>query len=296
MALSIATHGGAENNPAMSAPSLRALLPDLGRRTLVMGVLNVTPDSFSDGGCHADPEVAIEAGVRMFAAGAALVDVGGESTRPGAEPVSVEEELARVLPVIEGLAGFGFEGISVDTTKAEVARQAVEAGARMVNDISALSFDPAMPATVAALGVPVVLSHTRGSPKTMQQGVIEYEGGVVQAVKDALAEALELALDVGVGQGQILLDPGIGFGKTLEHNLELLRGLGELRCLGQPVLVGTSRKTFIGTLTGKAAAARDAGTAATVALSVQYGADIVRVHDVETMVDVVKVADALVRG
>lgn len=274
---------------------LRALLPDLGRRTLVMGVLNVTPDSFSDGGRHEDPDAAIEAGVGMFAAGADLVDVGGESTRPGSDPVPVEEELARVIPVIEGLSMMGLDGISIDTTKAEVARRAVAAGARLVNDVSALSFDPEMPAAVAELGVPVVLSHTRGRPKTMQQGEIVYEGGVLTAVRSALSAAIEAAVAAGVEREAILVDPGIGFGKTLEQNLELIRGLPELSKMGCPLVLGTSRKAFIGKLTGKDPSDRDAGTAATVALASQLGADIVRVHDVSMMVDVVKVADAVVR-
>ncbi len=280
----------------MAGVYLKDLLPDLGSRTLVMGVLNATPDSFSDGGRHCNGDAAIEAGLQMLAAGADLVDIGGESTRPGSEPVSVQQELDRVLPVIEGLAGLGIEGLSIDTTKAEVARQAVAAGARVINDISALRFDPAMPETVAELGVPVVLSHTRDRPKTMQEGDLDYEGGVVAGVSRELAAALTVAEAAGIDRAQVLLDPGIGFGKTLAQNLALLRGLSALAELGCSVLVGPSRKTFIGKLTGKAPADRDPGTAASVALAIQYGAQMVRVHDVGMMVDVVKVADALVRG
>lgn len=261
-----------------------------------MGVLNATPDSFSDGGRHSDCDAAIEAGLQMFAAGADIVDVGGESTRPGSEPVSLQQELDRVLPVIEGLAALGLEGISIDTTKAAVARQAVAAGARLINDISAFQFDPEMPESAAALGVPVVLSHTRDRPKTMQDGGLDYEGGVVSAVCASLGTALAAAETAGIARSQVLLDPGIGFGKTLTQNLQLLRGLGRLAELGCPVLVGPSRKTFIGKLTGKAPEHRDPGTAASVALAIQYGAQMVRVHDVTMMADVVKVADALVRA
>lgn len=280
----------------MPAIRLQALLPHLGRRTLVMGVLNTTPDSFSDGGRYGDPEVAIEAALHMLAAGADLIDIGGESTRPGSEPVSLAEELSRVLPVIEGLSALGIEGISIDTTKAEVAEQAVAAGANMVNDISALRFDPRMPEVVAQLGVPVVLSHTRSRPKTMQQGELHYEGGVVAVVREALSQALHEAEQAGIPKSQVLLDPGLGFGKTLAQNLELIRGLGALAALGCPVLVGPSRKAFIGALVDKSPGARDPGTAAAVALCVHHGAQIVRVHDVAMMVDVVRVADALVRS
>ena len=281
----------------MAPRTLQDLFPDLGRRTLVMGILNVTPDSFSDGGRYPDVDAATEAALRMLAAGADVVDVGGESTRPGSDPVSLEEELRRVIPVIEALAELGIEGLSIDTTKAEVARRAVAAGAGLVNDVSALGFDPDMAATVAALGVPVVLSHTRARPKTMQDGALTYEGGVVASVTADLGAAMARAAAAGVDPAQLLVDPGIGFGKDLAQNLELIRGLGALgAALGRPVLVGTSRKAFIGALTGQPPEARDAGTAASVALAVHYGAAMVRVHDVPTTVDVVKVADALVRA
>jgi dihydropteroate synthase len=281
----------------MAPRSLQDLFPDLGRRTLVMGVLNVTPDSFSDGGRYGDVEAAAEAALHMLAAGADVVDIGGESTRPGSDPGSLEEELRRVIPVVEALASMGIEGISVDTTKAEVARRAVAAGAALVNDISALGFDPDMPATVAALGVPVVLSHTRGPPKTMQQGDLTYEGGVVAAVIRDLGAALARATAAGISPEQVLVDPGIGFGKDLAQNLTLLRNLGALQAaLGRPVLVGTSRKAFLGALTGRPPEARDAATLATVALAIQSGAAMVRVHDVPDAVDVVKVADAWVRA
>lgn len=280
----------------MPGTPLSVLLPDLGHRTLLMAVLNTTPDSFSDGGRYPHTDAAVEAGLRMLAAGADLVDVGGESTRPGSDPVSLDEELSRVIPVIEGLSALGIEGISVDTTKAQVARQAVAAGAAIVNDISALRFDPEMAATVAELGVGLVLSHTRDKPKTMQEGDLSYEGGVVSAVQASLQESLQLATAAGVEPGQVIIDPGLGFGKTLADNLELVRGLGELRALGCPLLIGPSRKTFIGELVNKDPEGRDPGTAAVVALSVHHGAQIVRVHDVEMMLDVLKVADAIERG
>ncbi len=259
-----------------------------------MGVVNVTPDSFSDGGRYHDPEAAIERALQMFAAGADLVDIGGESTRPGSASVSEAEELARVIPVIEGLANLGIEGISIDTTKSEVARIALDAGARIVNDISAMRFDFRMPKIVAGRA-PVILMHTRGRPEVMQQGEIIYENGVVQSIRGALEAAAQAAQAAGVAAEDIVLDPGIGFGKTLADNLALIRGLPSLRSLGYPVLLGPSRKSFIGALTGKSPTERVFGTAAAVALAVAHGADLVRVHDVEAMVDVVKVADAVAR-
>lgn len=259
-----------------------------------MGVINITPDSFSDGGRLGTPAAAVDDALRMMDAGADLIDVGGESTRPGAAPVGADEELERVLPVIEALAKRGVP-LSVDTTKAEVAEQAIRSGALIVNDISGLTFDEGMRHAVAAAGVPLVVMHTRGSPQTMQEGEIAYEGGVVTAVKQALAMSIQLAIQAGIGETEIIVDPGIGFGKTVAQNLELLRRLSELRELGCPVLVGTSRKSFIGKLTGKPVSERSHGTAATVALAIAGGADLVRVHDVPEMLDVVAVADAIVR-
>lgn len=269
-------------------PTVDALWPELGQRTLVMGVLNVTPDSFSDGRPNDDADRAVARGVALVEAGADVVDVGGESTRPGAPAVSADDELARVLPVIEGLMAAGVERISIDTTKAIVARRAVEAGACIVNDISAMTFDPAMAETVAAAGAPIVLSHTRDRPEAMQLGDLTYEGGVVAAVHAALAAAVEAARSAGITSWMV--DPGIGFGKTVEQNLELLRNLSAFEDLG-PVLVGTSRKSFLGKITGRPVDQREDATAATVALSVSTGASMVRVHDVARMVDVVRVAD-----
>ena len=269
---------------------------DLGSRTLIMGVLNATPDSFSDGGQFENPEQAIKAGIAMASAGADILDVGGESTRPGADPVSVEVEVARVAPVVSGLIDAGVSNVSIDTTKARVAEAALLAGATIVNDISGLSFDPELGAVAAEHGALMVLSHTRGRPREMQSGRIRYPGGVVDAVRSFLEAALRRAEDAGVEPDAVFVDPGIGFGKTMEHNLELLRHLTRLRVSGCPVLVGTSRKSFIGALTGRPVSERVFGTASTVALSVAAGADAVRVHDVGAMRDVVRVADAWVRG
>lgn len=274
-------------------PALSTLLPDYGRRTAIMGILNITPDSFSDGGSYETAEVAIEAGFRMVLDGADIIDVGGESTRPGSDAVSEAEELARVIPVIQGLVARGVRAISIDTMKAEVARQAVAAGATLVNDVSAFTYDPKMPEVVAKAGVPVVLNHTRGIPKAMQSGEIVYPGGVVADVRASLAESVARAEAAGIERSRIILDPGIGFGKTVEHNLALLRELRSLSDWKAPILVGTSRKSFIGRLIGQPVYRRSYGTAASVAMAIAHGADVVRVHDVVAMRDVVRVADAI---
>lgn len=267
-----------------------------GPPTQIMGVLNVTPDSFSDGGLAGEVERAIDRGEALRAAGADLVDVGGESTRPGAEPVSAAEEVARVLPVVRGLSARGIP-VSIDTYKAEVARRALAAGAQVVNDISGGGFEPEILRAAAKAGARVVLSHARARPKTMQEGSWRYEGGVVAAVASALQDAAARAEAAGIPQSGIAVDPGIGFGKTDAENLDLLRGLARLRPWpGCPILVGTSRKGFIGRLTGRPVEAREMGTAATVALSIAAGADLVRVHDVDGMRDVVRMSDAWVHG
>ena len=264
-------------------------------RPLVMGVLNVTPDSVSDGGGNYDPSdhpgAAVAAGEALVAAGADLVDVGGESTRPGADAVSTDEELARVVPVITALAARGIV-VSVDTTKAVVARAAVEAGAVMVNDVSAGHLDADLLPTVAALGVPYVLTHMQGTPRTMQAE--PRYGDVVGDVFDALAGSLDELRALGVPRDRIVVDPGIGFGKTVDHNLQLLRRLRELTSLGCPVMVGTSRKSFIGRLTGTTDASdRLEGSLVTAALAVANGARFVRVHDVRATVRSVLVAHAV---
>ncbi len=258
----------------------------LGRRTLVMGILNVTPDSFTDGGKFYALDSAIEQAKLMVADGADIIDVGGESTRPNSTPLEEEEELRRVLPVVEKLAREISVPISVDTYKASVARQAVDKGAVIVNDVWGLRKDPDMAGTVAGLGVPYIMMHNR-------QGT-EYR----DLMGDMLAffrEGIAMAEAAGISPENLILDPGIGFGKTYEHNLEVMHRLGELRSLGKPILLGTSRKSMIGNTLNLPVTERVEGTAATVALGIAYGADIVRVHDVKEMSRVAKMTDAMVR-
>jgi dihydropteroate synthase len=255
-----------------------------------MGVVNVTPDSFSDGGLYLDPEAAIAHGRGLVTARAEILDVGGESTRPGAEPVAAEEELRRVIPVIGGLADLGCE-ISVDTSKAAVAAAALDAGATIVNDVTALRADPEMTSLCAERGATVVLMHMLGDPRTMQDDP-RYED-VVAAVKTFLSERLEAAVAAGIAEERIWLDPGIGFGKTAAHNMELLRRLGELRELGRPLVIGTSRKSFIGMVDGSAAADRLGGTIASSVLAAAEGAEVLRVHDVAEVRQALTVAAAV---
>lgn len=261
------------------------------RRTLVMGVLNVTPDSFSDGGMFLDPTKAAERAGEMIAEGADLLDIGGESTRPGSERVPADEQIRRVANIIETVAGRSRVPISIDTTLAEVAGRALDAGAQIVNDVSALREDPGMAPMLARRGAPVVLMHMLGAPKTMQQHP-EY-GDVVREVAAFLAERIEFAVAAGIPRTQIVVDPGFGFGKTLEHNLALLRELCALRRLGCPFLVGTSRKAMLGQILGAQPGERLFGTAATVAWAAAQGAAIVRVHDVKAAADVVRVIAAI---
>lgn len=255
-----------------------------------MGVVNVTPDSFSDGGMYLDAEAAVAHGRELVADGAAILDVGGESTRPGAEPVPEAEELARVAPVVAGLAGAGAE-ISVDTSKAAVAAAALDAGATIINDVTALRGDPEMAALCAERGSGVVLMHMLGTPRTMQREP-RYED-VVAAVRAFLAERIEAALAAGIAEQRIWVDPGIGFGKTAAHNFELLRRLGELRDLGRPIVVGTSRKSFIGAGDGSAAGERLGGTIASSVLAAAEGAEVLRVHDVAELSQALAVTAAV---
>ena len=255
----------------------------------VMGVVNVTPDSFSDGGEFLDPDAAIAHGRQLAADGAHILDIGGESTRPGAQPVDVDEELRRVLPVIEGLAG-GEAEISIDTTKVEVARRAVQAGATIVNDVSAFRFEPAIAELVAETGAGCWLMHMLGEPRTMQDDP-RYDD-VVADVKAFLEERMAFAVAAGVREERIWLDPGIGFGKTLEQNLELLRRLDEIVALGRPVVIGTSRKSFLGKLTGRPEKERLPGTIATNVMALERGARIFRVHDVAEVAEALTVAAA----
>ncbi len=254
-----------------------------------MGVVNVTPDSFSDGGEFLDSETAIVHGRRLAVEGADILDIGGESTRPGADPVGADEELRRVMPVIEALAADEPE-ISIDTTKSEVAHRALAAGATIVNDVSAFRFDPELAGLVADAGASCCLMHMLGEPRTMQDDP-RYED-VVADVKAFLEERMTFAVRAGVREERIWLDPGIGFGKTLEHNLELLRRLDEIVALGRPVVVGTSRKSFLGKLTGRAEKERLPGTIATNVFALERGARVFRVHDVAEVVDALAVAAA----
>jgi dihydropteroate synthase len=258
--------------------------------TKLMGVVNVTPDSFSDGGLYLDPEAAISHGRELAAAGAEILDVGGESTRPGAEPVAAEEELRRVVPVIDGLRDLNCE-ISVDTSKAAVAAAALDAGATIVNDVTALRGDPGMAPLCAERGATVVLMHMLGEPRTMQEDP-RYDD-VVAEVKAFLAGRLQAATAAGIAEERVWLDPGIGFGKTAAHNMELLRRLGELRELGRPLVIGTSRKSFIGRVDGSAADERLGGTIASSVLAAAEGAEVLRVHDVAEMRQALAVAAAI---
>ena len=279
----------------MTEAQFRAWMGDGGRRCLVMGVLNVTPDSFSDGGRFFDPGAAREAAERMCQEGAEIIDIGGESTRPGAGHVDVAEQIRRIMPVFKAIGGRVGALLSVDTTRAAVAEAALDAGASIVNDISAGRDDGEMLGVVGKRRAGLVLMHMQGEPATMQANP-QYQN-VVEDVTRFLEQRMEAALAAGVHLERILLDPGIGFGKTLQHNLELLRELRRLRALGRPVVVGTSRKGFIGQLTGEREPSRRMmGTAASVAWSVINGAAVVRVHDVGEMVQVVRVVQAIQMG
>src|SRR5215469_3684777 len=269
---------------------------ELGEGTLIMGVLNVTPDSFSDGGQFLDSGRAAEHAMAMQFAGADLIDIGGESTRPGSREVEASEELDRILPVLEGLRGHLKIPISVDTRRAAVAELALRAGAEIINDVSGLKNDPRLAAVAAQQRVPLILMHIRGEPRTMQK--TRFARDVMKDVVGGLRESISIARKAGVAKSQIILDPGIGFGKSFAQNYELLEKLPQLAKLGYPLLVGTSRKGFLGaTLArdGKPAPPKERiwGTAATVTASILQGAHIVRVHDVAEMVQVARVADCL---
>jgi dihydropteroate synthase len=260
-----------------------------------MGILNVTPDSFSDGGRYADPAAAVERGLAMLREGADVIDVGGESTRPGAAPVPAAEELARVAPVIEGLRRRAGDTavLSIDTRKAAVAEQAVALGARLINDVSALTGDPAMAALARRTGAGVILMHMRGEPATMQQDP-QY-GDVVREVADFLRARLAALAADGLDPQTLAVDPGIGFGKTVAHNLRLLAGLPALVRLGRPVVVGLSRKRFLGTLTGREVGERMAASVAGLAYAAERGAHVLRVHDVRESCDAARLLEALRR-
>ncbi|QXE92368.1 dihydropteroate synthase [Geomonas subterranea] len=270
---------------------------DLSRRSLslerpqIMGILNVTPDSFSDGGRFFPFEAAVERALELEREGADIIDIGGESTRPNAPAVTLQEELDRVLPVIEALRGRIAVPISIDTYKAEVARAACAAGAEIVNDVTGLMFDPEMAAVVAGADAGVVVMHTRGMPDTMQKET-GYDD-LIADVKDYLQRSIALATGAGLPVERIAIDPGLGFGKSVQGNLELIKRLEEFLPLGRPILMGPSRKSFIGAITGRDGVERVFGTAAAVAMSIVHGATIVRVHDVAAMRDVALVTRAL---
>ncbi|NBO65353.1 MAG: dihydropteroate synthase [Acidobacteria bacterium] len=282
---------------------LRNSTLDLEQRAQVMGILNVTPDSFSDGGLYFSPEAAVEQALRMEAAGADLIDIGGESTRPGAELISVEEELRRVVPVLEGLRGRLRIPVSIDTTRSQVAQRAVELGAEMINDISGLRFDTGVATVAATTGAALVLMHSRGTPATMQQ--LPPMSDLFSEVVDGLAKSIDLAQSAGVRPEKLVVDPGIGFGKTPHQNLQLINMLDRLvTAFGLPVLLGTSRKSFIRLsldrlLPGRQASDtvdRLAGTAASLVIGLQRGARIFRVHDVPEAVAVLRLTESLLKA
>jgi len=267
---------------------------DLEKRTHVMGVLNVTPDSFSDGGLFLESEKAIEHGIAMAEEGADFIDIGGESTRPFSRSVSSDEEIERVVPVIEALAREIRVPISIDTWKGVVAREALKAGASMINDISALRLDPDVSFVAAESGVPVILMHMKGTPENMQKNPV-YDD-LLGDIKGFLEDAVERAMEAGIREDLILIDPGIGFGKTFDHNLQIIRQLPSFLSLGRPLLIGTSNKAFIGEILGKKVNERMTGTMATVAIAAMHGAHVVRVHNVKEAVETVRMVDAIKRG
>ena len=264
-------------------------------RPRIMGIVNVTPDSFSDGGQHATTQAAIAHALQLEAEGADILDIGGESTRPGSNAVSIDEELSRVIPVIEGLAGKSKALISIDTRKAEVMRRALKAGAQVINDVAALTYEPACMEVAASSNAPIVLMHAQGDPRTMQQA--PYYDDCLLDVYDRLGERIAACEAAGIARHRLIVDPGIGFGKTLDHNLELMAGLSLFHGLGVPVLLGASRKRFIGALTGvKAAHDRVAGSIAAALQGLDQGVQILRVHDVAATRQALVVWDAMRRG
>jgi dihydropteroate synthase len=268
---------------------------DFSKKTYIMGVLNITPDSFSDGGLYFDKSVAIKRAIQMVEDGADIIDIGGESTRPGSESITIDKELKRTIPVIEALTIEIKVPISIDTYKSEVAMAALDSGASMVNDISGLRFDPKMSEVVSEYKVPVVIMHIKGRPKDMQQNPV-YEA-LIPEIMDYLRCGIAIATRSGISDNKIIIDPGIGFGKTSDHNLEIINKLREFTSLEKPILIGPSRKAFIGKILGDAPVTqRLEGTAAAVAISIMNGANMIRVHDVKEMAKVAKIADAVKKG
>jgi dihydropteroate synthase len=263
----------------------------VGKRTLLMGVLNVTPDSFSDGGLFFDKEKAITHGIRMVEEGADILDIGGESTRPGSKPLELEEELRRVIPVIESLSKEVEVPISIDTYKSAVAQRAIEAGAEIINDISALRFDPNLVQVAVRENTPLILMHIRGTPETMQKNI--YYESLFSEILQYLKGSIQMAESAGVAPQQIIVDPGIGFGKTVEDNLLIIKNLFEFRILGKPILLGTSRKSFIGKILNAGGGGRLEGTLSSIAIGVLNGAHVIRSHDVLQAKKAIAVADAI---
>ena len=263
----------------------------LGERTLLMGILNITPDSFSDGGLYFNKEKAIAHGLRIVEEGADLIDIGGESTKPGSKPLSLEEELSRVIPVIESLVKEVDIPISIDTYKSKVAQKAMEAGAEIINDISGLNFDPDLAKVAAKRNAPLILMHIRGTPETMQKDV--HYDSLFSEILQCLKDSIQKAENAGLDNEQIIIDPGIGFGKTLEDNLLIIKNLSEFRVLGKPILLGTSRKSFIGKILNTEVEDRLEGTLSSIAIGVLNGAHIIRCHDVLQAKKAIAIADAI---
>ncbi len=273
---------------------LRGKAFELGRRTLIMGILNITPDSFSDGGRFADYERALARAFELISAGADILDVGGESTRPGSAPTPLAVELDRVIPIIRTVRESSDIPISIDTNKAEVALKSLEAGADIINDVSSLRFDPEMARVAAQSGAPVVLMHMLGTPRTMQVNPV-YES-VISEIIAFLEERMSFAVQSGIKRSQIVVDPGIGFGKTVTHNLDIIRNLDSFSCMDRPILLGASRKRFIGTILGRPEGERELGTAVANAFGIAAGAHILRVHEVAFHREAVRMAEALRGG
>lgn len=285
------------NNLSVEHYNLRTCRRDIGigDRTMVMGIVNVTPDSFSDGGRFKSAQDAVECGLQMVEDGADILDIGGESSRPGSDPVPAEEEMERVLPVVRELAKKTSVPISVDTTKSEIAEKAIACGAEIVNDISGLRFDERMAKIVAETKSALIIMHMRGTPKDMQVGDISYNS-VTGDIVSFMKQQMEYAGSAGIRQESIMIDPGIGFGKTLNDNLKILKNLREFKALGRPIVMGVSRKAFIGQLTGGLPPERIEGTAAAVSAAIMNGSHVIRVHDVKFMKKVTSVADAVLRA
>ncbi|SPJ15871.1 7,8-dihydropteroate synthase [Syntrophobacter sp. SbD2] len=267
---------------------------ELGRRTLIMGILNITPDSFSDGGRFADYELALAQAFELISAGADILDVGGESTRPGSDPVPLPVELKRVIPVIRAVRESSDIPISIDTNKSEVALQSLAAGADIINDVSSLRFDPAMVRVAAESGAPVIMMHMLGEPRTMQVNPV-YES-VISEIIAFLEQRMKFAVQNGIERSQIIIDPGIGFGKTVTHNLNIIRDLDRFSCMDRPIMLGASRKRFIGKILGRPEGERELGTAVVNAFGIAAGAHILRVHDVAFHREAVDMAETVRSG